>query len=286
MLNRNFFGRWILLGAIGAFASTIVLAQDSVPETGDVTPEIEAIMDSCGKYKFETIAETIENGKPRRQRIRLCGFEAKTDADWSSTLNDAIEKVKASDTFSAEAKDQIVAAIGAEITKLGLGGMPEDSASPAASVPGPVAPGSDAAIAGSAPVQIPSPTAQPLAVPPPAVARPVAAVSAKPNLSIACATRGSIGESCDVLEGKSIVTVRANEDLLNPAGLRFLRRGSARAEIAVPRMEKGESRRFTLPSRLCAGVNSTSVEIQILDRSAGGGGAEVVETLGPFSLRC
>jgi len=59
-----------------------------------------------------------------------------------------------------------------------------------------------------------------------------------------------------------------------------LRRGDERARLALAPMRQGETYRSKLPPELCAGVASTKVEIQVL------GSGQVVDTLGPYSLRC
>ena len=46
--------------------------------------------------------------------------------------------------------------------------------------------------------------------------------------------------------------------------LRFLRRGDDRGEIELALLRRGQSRRFGLPPRLCAGVAGSRVEIQIV----------------------
>ena len=45
--------------------------------------------------KFETTVEAVVDGKKRGSKVRLCGKEGQTDADWASTLKDAAKKVEA-----------------------------------------------------------------------------------------------------------------------------------------------------------------------------------------------
>jgi len=111
----------------------------------------------------------------------------------------------------------------------------------------------------------------------------------KPRLDIQCFTPGEVGLGgpCISLERDTMLMVRADENVAGRTSLRFLRKGDVRAELTLAPMRKGQSRRFDLPSQLCAGVASSVVEIQILSRSAGGAGAnQVVDTLGPYQLRC
>jgi hypothetical protein len=84
------------------------------------------------------------------------------------------------------------------------------------------------------------------------------------------------------LERETLLTVRADENMAGGARLRFLRRGDDRGEVELAQMRKGQSRRFKLPAPLCVGVVGSQVEIQILGSSS----SQVLDTLGPYSLRC
>lgn len=105
---------------------------------------------------------------------------------------------------------------------------------------------------------------------------------AKPRLTVRCLDLGEsgAGSSCSSLNRATRLQVRADVDLGLGVSLRFLRRGDMRAEIALAQLKQGELFRTRLPAELCAGVASTKVEIQIV------GGKQVVDTLGPFNLRC
>ena len=83
-----------------------------------------------------------------------------------------------------------------------------------------------------------------------------------------------------VLEPGTRLSIRADENLPSGIKLRFLRRGEARGEIALAAMRQGQSVQLRLPDKLCVGVSSSKVEIQVL------GSGRVVETLGPYNLRC
>jgi len=81
-----------------------------------------------------------------------------------------------------------------------------------------------------------------------------------------------------------LVTVRADEDIARGTSLRFLRRGDNRAEVGLAALRRGQTQRFPLPPRVCQGVGGSRVEIQVV--RAVGSSSEVVDTRGPFDLRC
>jgi len=88
------------------------------------------------------------------------------------------------------------------------------------------------------------------------------------------------GSACSSLNRATRLQVRADADLGQGVSLRFLRRGDMRGEIALAQMHQGELYRSKLPPELCSGVASSKVEIQVM------GGKQVVDTLGPYNLRC
>jgi hypothetical protein len=124
-----------------------------------------------------------------------------------------------------------------------------------------------------------------------AAAKPSASppvILAKPKLTLTCTRpiemRGD--GPCTTLATDTLLIIRADGAI--PAGttLRFLRKGDQRAEVALPPMRAGQSRRISLPMELCSRVVRTSVEIQVV-RSAGTSSlGQVVDRLGPYPLRC
>jgi hypothetical protein len=163
-------------------------------------------------------------------------------------------------------KDQLSAALKAEIVKVEAG--------PAA-LP-------DAVVAVEPPSPAPPP---PIAPPQPAVAAkalPLAPALKKPRLTIRCLAPGEQGggSTCSVLDRATRLSILADSDLSGGTSLRFLRRGDAKAQLALAPMRQGEAFRSKLPPELCAGVASTKIEIQVV------GAGQVADTLGPYSLRC
>jgi hypothetical protein len=238
----------------------------------------KAAAESCA-HKFETTVEAVVDGKPRSTKVRLCGKQGQTDADWATTLKDAVAKVKANATMPQAMKDQITAALNAEVSKIEAANrvtttLPVAVAGPAERPPEystlpplPTVPKVATRVPGTAPAPAPK----------------------KPRITIKCVTPGqnSAGAPCFSLEKNTLLTIRADENLGAGNSLRFLRRGNLRGEVALAQMRQGQSLRSRLPAQLCSGVVRSDVEIQILARASGTNGAgQVVDTLGPYELRC
>ena len=256
--------RLMIALALAAGAMFPALAQDKPAEStvqGD-DPEALKLVSDCNARKFETVVEREENGERKSSKVKLCGKQGQTDAEWATTLKDAAAKIEANATMPQTAKDQLSAALKAEIAKVEAG---------AALTPAPVA---------SVEQPAPKPAPPPVAV---AAKSPAAAPALKkPKLTIRCLAPGEKGggSSCSALDRATRLSILADADLGSGASLRFLRRGDVRAQLALAPMRLGETYRSKLPAELCAGVASTKVEIQVM------GSGQVVETLGPYSLRC
>jgi hypothetical protein len=267
----------------------------------------EPLIADCEAHRFETIVRGTVGGKPRSSKVKLCGKTGQTDADWLNTLKDAIDKVKANDGMSATAKEQVIAALNVEIARLTPAvetspAPPAEISPPPASIvalPTEISP-PPATIVALPPARAASPSAgvpveysalPPLPAPKPAASIGVAAAAEPPPLPaprmtfrcIATDRLGAEGE-CDLLERNTLLTVRADEDLPGGTSLRFMRRGDDRGEIDLPALRTGQSRRFSLPPKLCAGVSGSRVQIEVV--RANGKSSQVVDTHGPYELRC
>jgi hypothetical protein len=243
----------LLIAAVMAFAA------EPAP-TGSVDTTAAAIVADCNARKFETSVEIDKAGEKRLTKLKLCAAKDADDASWVRTLEDAKRKIAAHPEISGESKMKIAAEIDSEIAKIQAGK------------------------AAAMPVAVPAPlTAAPETTTKPAqaTALPVRG-PAGPSLSIRCVDFGDTGEGnpCLFLERSTRLAIRAEEDLAGGARLRFLRRGDARGEVAIAAIRRGQSVQARLPDQLCVGVSSSKVEIQIL--SSG----KVVQTLGPYRLRC
>ena len=262
----------ILAAAALAPGSAAAAPKSGASSQSAPTPAMKALAESCNAHKFETEVEVGAAGKTRQSKVKLCGKVGQSDADWVNTLKDAANKIEANPTMARSVKDQIIAALNAEMARLAP--VAVSIAPPVVAVP-------------------PPPMALPPLPPQPAVAarpRPPARVAApaKPQLSFQCFTPGELGFGgpCVTLENNTLLTVRAGEDLAGGARLRFLRDGNPRGEVAIGPMRRGQRLQFKLPQKICAGVARSQVEIQIFGGGSAPGGTQPADTLGPYELRC
>lgn len=229
-----------------------------------------AIVADCNARKFETKAEIEKGGEKHIVKIKLCAAKDEDAAAWVKTLRDAKAKIADHPEISQDSKVRIIAELNSEIARVEAGGGGSTSPGVTPVVVAPLPEPAKSTPVSTAPVAV-------------AAAAPVLAQSsARPRLTIRCLEQGERGGggSCTGLERFTRLVIQADSDLAGGASLRFLRRGDVRGEIALARMEQGQSTQFNLPPKLCAGVASSKVEIQILNTN------QVVETLGPYLLRC
>lgn len=271
---------------------------------------VQSLVQSCDAHKFETIIEVPgPDGTVKHSRVKLCGNEGQSDADWIRTLKDAVAKTQANTEMPASVREQIVTAVNAEIARIelpskvgllppikGLGSAPSPFADYSALPPLPSSPSSLPAprsMARSAPsddfAALP-----PMPDTPPAPVHVLPGASAalpalpRPKLSFACFTPGEGGEGpCTDFTRETLVTVRADEDLPAGTSLRFVARGNEPADVELAQLKRGRSMRFALPSAVCRGMTNGSLEIRIVRSvpAAGSSGQEVGQE-GPYALRC
>jgi len=274
----------LILAGFG-LAATAAQGQEAASQPQDPAPELKALADSCAAHKFETMVVT--DGSGRAKKVKICGKEGQSDADWLVTLRDSARKVEADEAMEQAVKDQILSALHEEIGRL------ESEA--AAATPPPVAtvtleamPATTIAV-GAAPVVVPEAAPQYSSVPalpaprPRAVgaqAKATAGPVVRPRLTLRCALPTDRFAACANLERETRLLIRADEDMASGTSLRFLRGGNARAELDVGALKKGDVLREKLPGRVCAGVLRGKVEVQVLSKN------QVAETLGPWPLYC
>jgi hypothetical protein len=273
--------RIVLILAGFVFAASGAFAQEAVTPTGEgaAAPELKALADSCAAHKFETLV--VVDGSGHGKKVRICGKPGQSDAEWLVTLTDSAKKVEADEAMARPVRDQIIAALKAEIGRLESGAPAPAATSVATSVATIAMP--------SAPVVVPEAVPQYSKVPPMPVAKPRAAGSLansasapiiRPRITIRCALPREAFAGCAGLVRETQLLIRADEDLAPGASLRFLRGGDARAELDLGPLKKGESLREKLPGRVCSGVLRGKVEVQVLSKN------QVAETLGPYALYC
>ena len=290
-------------------------AASAAAATGDVPPaQMQKLLENCDAHKFETIIEVNAGGQTRHSRVKLCGTEGQSDADWVKTLKDAVAKTSANLQMPTLVRDQIVAALNAEIARLsgtaaslslpppranaktsvldGLSPLPPlpeaRTAVPAAALPAPrlISPGPAPEYAALPPLPA-GPTA-PVHVLTGGVAAASIPLLPKPRLTFSCETPGETAEGpCTDFSRDTLLTVRADENLPAGTSLRFVLGGDARADVELAELHKGATQRFEIPERVCRHVAGGTLELRIVrsNPKAGPDGQEV-GTDGPYDLRC
>ena len=295
--------RLALLATIAIGASFPAAAQSDAPPPRD--PPVQ----SCTAHQFETTVVSTVDGKPRSQKVKICGVEGQSDADWKRTLEDSVAKVQVNEKMSPEMKKQIVDALKLEIATIGGLGVPAQTGT--TSAPAAVA-GSSVATATQTMPNIPSPltparppapraqrslqqdygSLQPLPPPPPPVVTSAVATSmlptlASPKIRLFCSSPNDPhgADECINLAANTVFTIRADETLSGDTSLRFLRKGDARADVRLAAMKKGQSMRVPMPQAVCSGVTRGTVDIEVMRRGSTGV-RQIVDSLGPYDLRC
>lgn len=260
----------------------VLAAQAPAAPAGDQAQlskaDADALIAGCAGRRFEAPVQVTVGGKVRRSKVKLCGKPGQSDADWARTLEDAVRNVEASPKMPSEARDQVIAALKAELAKL-------PKPAPAAAVvplreavPAPaLRPPEYSSLPPLPPPSAVAPVARPLAL------KAASAPGPRPKLSFRCLTPGEGEGPCSTLERDSLLIVRADEDLGPGSRLRFLRRGDVRGEVALAPMARGKSVRLKLPKPVCSGVVRSQVEVQLV---ASGAAGTAFDAVGPLDLRC
>jgi hypothetical protein len=246
---------------------------------------VKTLVQNCDAHKFETTIHLIgPDGKPKDSKVRMCGVEGQSDAEWIRTLKDAVSKTSAS-SMPQTAKEQIVAAVNAEIERLSMPDLklPEGAdigkLPKAAANTKPVAP-----LSRDYDALPPLPTAS--SVTPPNVLGPGPLSVPVARVTLRCALAGDEDRptDCDSIDKDTVLVLRADDAF--PAGLavRFLRHGDERAELTTPALRPGQTAMLHLPPRVCAGVVRSKLEIQALGANSPTGTPG--GTVGEYDLRC
>ena len=297
--------RRVLAILVMGIASPLAAQPDSpVDPAIDAAPVDSVVAQSCTAHKFETKVQfTAPNGERKQSNVKMCGTVGQTDAQWANTLRDAARKVRSSDSMPEEAKQQVIAAITAEVVKLDAS---SSAVAPVTAFTLPragareAAPSSGGGLEGYSSFQpLPLPIAP--AAPAPSTTSAsssgaIASVAATtmlptippPRLTILCGLTTDLRDPgpCTTLERTTQLQVRADENL--PAGLqlRFVRKGDIRGSINLAAMRRGQSVMLRTPSKLCAGVLRTTAQIEIVKVGGASGTGQLLDRRGPFDLRC
>ena len=91
---------------------------------------------------------------------------------------------------------------------------------------------------------------------------------------------------CTDFSRDTLITVRADEDLPTGTSVRFVRNGSAQADIDLAQLKRGKSMRFALPADVCNHVTNGKLELRIVRTTAAYSQGQEVGSEGPYDLRC
>ena len=277
----QFIGGIALLAAAGAAAAAV---QKPAPPPAD-TPPAAATSQNCEAHSFETTVQlTGQDGQPRQSKVRMCGTEGQSDADWIKTLKDAVKKTSLSPQMPAAAKEQIIAAVNAEIERLGRSSLALPEGADIAHLPKAAATTPEVPLARDYGALPPLPTAS--SVPPPNLIGPGGLVAPPARLTLRCALTGDEDrpEQCDTIDRDTVLVVRADDAYPRGIAVRFVRHGDSRAELDLPALAAGQTATMRLPPAVCAGVVRSRVEIQALGANAPSG--TPAGSVGEYDLRC
>lgn len=268
-----------LLGASGA--------SGAVPKTAakPVDPTALAKTLDCSAHRFEaTIHVSGPDGKLQDKTVRMCGTKGENDAEWIATLKDAAKKTADSPQMAQAAKEQIIAAVNAEIARLSLPSLNLPQGTDIAKLPKAAIKTPDVPLARDYNALPPLPTASTVA--PPHLLGPDGALAPAARLTLRCALLGDENrpETCDTIDKDTVLVVRADEAYPRGLAMRFVRDGDQRAEVDLPAMAAGQTAKVRVPPAVCARVVRSTIQIQALGGNAPNGA--VPGTVGEYDLRC
>jgi len=272
--------------ALFAAAAAAGAAPKAKAPASAAPPAVKALVQGCEQHRFETVIHlTGPDGQPKESKVRMCGTPGESAADWVRTLKDAVKKTSENPQMPQAAREQIIAAVNAEIDRLSLPSLQlpagtdigKLSKSTAKSTP-------DVPLSrdyGSLP---PLPTASNVA--PPHVLGPGAVMTPAPRLTLRCALVGDENRpgECDSIDKDTILVLRADEAFPGGVAMRFVRHGDQRAELDLPAMKQGDKTNLHLPPAVCTGVVRSKIEIQALGANAPSG--STAGTIGEYDLHC
>jgi hypothetical protein len=266
-------------------------ADAAVPKKGKPEPAapeqaMKSLVQSCDAHKFETSIQLIgPDGQPKQSKVRMCGTEGQSDADWIATLKDAVKKTADSPQMPKGVRDQIISAVNAEIVRLSapklelpggadVGKLPRNAATAAP----------EATLSRDFSALPPLPT-EPTVAPPHLLGADAAVVPA-PRLTLRCAIVGDEDRpsDCGSIDRDTVLVVRADEAYPRGVSMRFVRHGDTRAELAIPALRQGQTTTLRLPAKVCSGVVRSRLEIQAFGTGAPSGTA--AGRIGEYDLRC
>ena len=291
-----------ILGLGLAFSASAAPEKKQAPAVGEAPAQAQQLMQNCDAHKFETYVRTVVDGQPEQSKVKLCGKEGQSDAEWIGTLKDAVAKLTANQEMPADERSQIIAALNSEIGRLEIHGastLAAPSASKTTLLDG-ISPLPPLPQPGRSEASSPPPREMPPVVPrrdyaelPPLPTAPAApthvlvggvgasmALLPRPKMSFSCDSPGGSEGPCTDFNRYTLITVHAGEDLPDDTSLRFVRDGDPRADVPLAQVKKGRSMRFGVPVDVCRHAVGGKLELRIV--RAG----QEVGTDGPYDLEC
>ncbi len=299
-------GRIILVGTILglglAFAASAAPEKKQVPAGNAAPAGAEQLMQNCDAHKFETVVRAVVDGLPQQSKVKLCGKEGQSDAQWIGTLKDAVAKLSTNEEMPADERNQIITALNSEIARLEIHGAVSlsplpgskttalDGISPLPPLPQQRRSEPSALVPREA---SPAPPLRDYAALPPLPTAPVAPTHVliggvgasmpllpRPKMSFSCYSPGSAEGPCTGFNRYTLIIVQAGEDLPPDTSLRFVRDGDPRADVQLAGVKKGRAMRFPIPVDVCRHAVGGKLELRIV--RAG----QEVGTNGPYDLEC
>lgn len=266
----------------GAAASVAAPRKSATP----IEPAAIAKTLDCARHRFEATIQLIgPDGKPQGKTVRMCGTSGESDAQWIRTLKDAVKKTSESPSMPQATKDQIIAAVNAEILRLSLPALNLPQGTDIAKLPRASATNRpEVPLSRDYNALPPLPTVSNVA--PPHLLGAGGTFGETAHLSLSCALAGDEDrpDKCGTIDKDTVLVVRADAAYPKGVAVRFLRHGDSRAEVDLPAMSMGETRKLRLPPAVCSGVVRSTVEIDAL--GAGGPAGATPGRVGEYDLRC
>jgi hypothetical protein len=260
-------------------------APKAPPVAAAPSAAVNSLVQNCDAHKFEPVIRlTGPDGQEKASKVRMCGTEGQTDAEWIGTLKDAVKKTAENEQMPRAVKEQIIAAVSAEIERLSRPALALPVGGDIGKLPQAAARTAETPLTRDYGALPPLPTAS--TVTPPHLLGPGGSAADMPRLTLRCALAGDEDRpsACDSIERDTVLVVRADEAFPKGIAVRFLRHGNARAELDLPAMRQGQTASLRLPPAVCSGVVRSKVEIQALGANAPSGA--VGGRIGEYDLRC
>ena len=274
----------MIRGILHTVAGAAALGASACIGAAQPTAPAKPVGQNCDAHRFETTIQLAgPDGQPHSSKVKMCGTLGQSDADWIRTLQDAVKKTSLSPQMPAAAKEQIIAAVNAEIARLSLPTLALPGGTDIAKLSKPKPPVSETPLSRDFGALPPLPTTT---VAPPNVLGGGGLGGAPIRLTLRCALAGDEDRptECDTIDKDTIMVLRADEAFPRGVAMRFMRSGEQRAEIDLPALRAGQTANLRLPPNVCRGVVRSRVEVRALGANSPSG--TMAGMIGEYDLRC